>query len=227
MVYEKLVARFPQFKAHSPIPASLYLELARNCSILKSIWYSLRFGGIVMVGRGSKIRVHRSASVILGAKSALAIGLAHDTPAGAVLRMRPRATLRVEGRVQFMRACSVTVGYDAALTIGAGTFLNDGSSLTCDRSVMIGAGCAISSGVRILDTDVHKLIHDEGARPDAPVCIGRACWIGTNAVILKGTELGEGSVVAAGAVVRSGVPPRSLVAGVPGRVMRRDITWML
>ncbi|NNF27363.1 MAG: gamma carbonic anhydrase family protein [Gemmatimonadetes bacterium] len=50
--------------------------------------------------------------------------------------------------------------------------------------------------------------------------VGRRCVIGMNAVVLQGARLGEGCLVAAGAVVKAGadVPPRSLVAGVPGRV---------
>lgn len=45
------------------------------------------------------------------------------------LRLHPRSNLRVDGWVQIMRACSITFGYDAVLTIGAGTFLNEGSSV--------------------------------------------------------------------------------------------------
>jgi acetyltransferase-like isoleucine patch superfamily enzyme len=221
------MAKYPQLKTRSSIPRSFYLELIRNCSILRTVWYSFRFRGIVIVGRGSKIRVHRSASITLGSKSILAIGLAHDSLTGSVLRLRPRANLQVEGRVQIMRSCNIAVGYDAVLTIGADTFFNDGSSVTCSCSTTIGPRCAVSSGARILDTDVHKILQDDGAHPYSPVLIGEDCWIGTNAIILKGAELGEGSVVAAGAVVTSKFPSRSLVAGVPARVVRRNVKWTL
>jgi len=78
-----------------------------------------------------------------------------------------------------------------------------------------------------MDTDVHKLVRDGDASPHAPVHIGKDCWIGANAIILKGTQLGDGSVVAAGAVVTSEVPPKSLMAGVPARIMRENVTWTL
>jgi acetyltransferase-like isoleucine patch superfamily enzyme len=221
------MAKFPQLNTRSSIPRSFYLEQIRTCSILKTIWYSFRFRGIVVVGRGSKIRVHRSASVTLGPKSILAIGLAHDSLAGSVLRLRPRSNLQVEGRVQIMRSCNVALGYDAVLTIGADTFFNDGSSVMCSCSTTIGPRCAVSSGARIFDTDVHKLFQDDDTHPYSPVHIGSDCWIGTNAIILKGAELGEGSVVAAGAVVTSKFPPRSLVAGVPARVVRHNVRWTL
>jgi acetyltransferase-like isoleucine patch superfamily enzyme len=207
-------------------PLSFYLEQAARCSLVKTAWYSIRFRGVVAVGRGSKVRVHRSARLVLAPGSMLAIGLAHDTPAGAVLRMCPRSRLEVDGRVQIMRGCAVTVGYDATLRVGAGTFLNDGSSVWCDGATIIGPDCAISWGVRILDSDRHRLLRDGKPGPDGPLRIGRGCWIGANALITKGAQLGDGSVVAAGAVVTSSVPPRSLVAGVPARVRRENVTWV-
>jgi acetyltransferase-like isoleucine patch superfamily enzyme len=53
----------------------------------------------------------------------------------------------------------------------------------------------------------------------SPVRIGRDCWIGTKAVILRGTTIGEGSVVGAGSVVRGRFPARSVLAGTPARVV--------
>jgi acetyltransferase-like isoleucine patch superfamily enzyme len=226
-LYRRFSSRFNLFKPRSPVPISFYTELAINCAVLKTIWYSIRFHGIVIVGRGSKIRVHRSARINLAPKSVLAIGIAHDAPPGAILRLRSRSKLRVEGRVQIMRACNIGVDPDAVLTIGADTFFNEGSCVVCYNATTIGPGCAISWGVRIIDTDVHKLVQYDETTPHAPLYIGKDCWIGTNAIILKGSHLGDGSVVAAGAVVTSKVPPRSLVAGVPARVVRKDVTWTL
>jgi acetyltransferase-like isoleucine patch superfamily enzyme len=54
-----------------------------------------------------------------------------------------------------------------------------------------------------------------------PISIGDHCWIGINALVLKGVTLGQGTVVAAGSVVGSGeYPPFSLLAGNPARVIR-------
>jgi acetyltransferase-like isoleucine patch superfamily enzyme len=226
-IRNSVLSRFPQLQANYSLSFFDYLELARRCAVMKSIWYSMRFRGPVIVGRRSKIAVSRTARVSIASSSLLVVGMAHDTPAGAVLRLRPRSLLRVDGRVQIMRGSNVTVGYDAELSVGAGTFLNDGSSVFCCSSISIGSGCAISWGTRILDTDVHKIIQAGLASQHAPVSIGRNCWIGADAVILKGSTLGHGSVVAAGAVVTSEVPPRSLVAGVPARVVREDVDWEL
>jgi acetyltransferase-like isoleucine patch superfamily enzyme len=126
-----------------------------------------------------------------------------------------------------MRAARVIVNWDATLTIGDGSFFMDGSSIICSDTITVGAGCAISWGVFILDTDIHRISQDDDSSPSAPVSIGRNCWIGVNAMVLKGTQLGDGSVVAAGAVVTRETPQRSLVAGVPARVIRENVSWTL
>lgn len=56
-----------------------------------------------------------------------------------------------------------------------------------------------------------------------PVVIGRRCFIGGGATILPGVRIGDESVIGAGAVVMDDVPPRSIAAGNPARVIRSDI----
>jgi acetyltransferase-like isoleucine patch superfamily enzyme len=207
-------------------PKSFYVEVAMRTSVIRSAWYSTRFRGIVLVGRGTRVRVHRTATVRLAPGAMLILGIAHDSRAGAVLRMRPRSTLEIDGRVQVMRAATVTVGYDARLSIGAGAFVNDGASVVCDQEVDIGRDCAISWGARIMDTDVHQLVRgqDEEAR-HAPVRIGDRCWIGAGAVVLKGVELANDCVVGAGSVVTRSAGPGLLLVGAPAKAGARDVSW--
>jgi acetyltransferase-like isoleucine patch superfamily enzyme len=54
----------------------------------------------------------------------------------------------------------------------------------------------------------------------APIRIGRDVWLGANAVIMAGVSIGDGAVVAAGAVVREDVPEFTVVAGVPATVRK-------
>ena len=85
------------------------------------------------------------------------------------------------------------------------------------RSVQIGSRCAVSWDVRILDTDYHAL---DGRPSVDPVRIGDHVWIGSGATVLKGVTIGDGAVVAAGSLVVNDVPAKTLVAGVPARVVR-------
>jgi acetyltransferase-like isoleucine patch superfamily enzyme len=67
--------------------------------------------------------------------------------------------------------------------------------------------------------DAEKRIDEQGVST-APVTIEDDIWIGANATILPGVSIGQHSVVAAGAVVTKDVPPHSLVAGVPAKVIK-------
>ncbi len=60
----------------------------------------------------------------------------------------------------------------------------------------------------------------EGKMPQVRTTVGNDVWIGCNAVVLPGVTVGDGAVIAAGAVVTEDVPPYAVVAGVPGRVLR-------
>ena len=111
---------------------------------------------------------------------------------------------------------------DAELTIGDGTFVNHRTELVAHERVTIGRDCLIAWDVLVLDSDSHSV---DGAPHTAPVRIGDRVWIGCRATVLKGVTVGDGAVVAAGSVVVSDVPARSLVAGNPARVVREDVTW--
>ena len=69
-------------------------------------------------------------------------------------------------------------------------------------------------------SDTNKRIDEQGVSTN-PVTIEDDVWVGANAVILPGVTIGEHCVVAAGAVVTKDVPPHSLVAGVPAKVIKQ------
>jgi len=117
----------------------------------------------------------------------------------------------------------------ATLTVGAGTTMVQGSiQLHEPVTVTIGKDCMISSQVYISVSDIHPIYDREtGARinPARPVEIGDHVWLGLRAMVLKGARIGEGAVLAAGTLVSGEVPARSIVAGSPARVMRRNVDW--
>ena len=81
---------------------------------------------------------------------------------------------------------------------------------------------------RVFITDSDHVVDAAGERTtlseefrSAPVVIEHDCWLGVNAVVLKGVRIGHHSIVGANAVVTRDVPPFSTVVGVPGRVIPR------
>jgi len=144
---------------------------------------------------------------------------------GVVLgRYGKEARFRVGDDVRLLDGVRVVLeGPAAEVEIGDSTWLSERTEINAHERITIGSGCAISWEVLIMDGDYHRISAD--AAPAAPIQIGDRVWIGVRAMILKGITIGDGAVVAAGAVVSSDVPARSLVAGVPAKVMRRDVQW--
>ena len=113
------------------------------------------------------------------------------------------------------------VGPNAIIEIGENTFLN-GVNICARKYIKIGSLCHFASGVQIVDYNGHEIYrYDRIDRDDASqVAIGNNVWIGLNAIILKGTEIGDNSVVAAGSVVKGIFPSFSLIAGNPAKLVK-------
>ncbi|WP_020471856.1 acyltransferase [Zavarzinella formosa] len=110
-------------------------------------------------------------------------------------------------------------------SIGPGTWIGAFTLIDGQGGLSIGRGCDISCGAQILTHSTVKrcLTERKHAIVDRhPTTIEDHVFVGTNAVILMGSHVGHHCVIAAGAVVleHSRIPPYSLVAGVPGRVVR-------
>ncbi len=99
--------------------------------------------------------------------------------------------------------------------IGENVVLRAGGGLTIGSRVLIAAGASVvTSGHPIAPPRFRHVVNE-------PIVIGDDVWIGANAVVLPGVTIGNGSVVAAGAVVSRDVPPFTVVAGVPARVIKQ------
>ena len=100
------------------------------------------------------------------------------------------------------------------ITVGDGTFLNRRARLFAGREVTLGKNCMVSWESVITD-----FTGFDTAEPFAPVVLEDRVWIGNRAIILGGTHLGRGCVVAAGAVVQGDFPAGSILAGKPAEIV--------
>ena len=105
-----------------------------------------------------------------------------------------------------------------------GGFINENVQISCGDTIEIGEGATIGRDVCIRSYDGHT-IEMEGYKISEPIKIGRHVWIGQGATILKGVTIGDGAIIAAGAIVTKDVPARSIVAGVPAKVVKENIQW--
>jgi len=115
----------------------------------------------------------------------------------------------------------------ANIEIGEGTFFNNSCSIIANTtSIKIGEHCRIGYGCSFIDSDFHGAHPDErdlpgNILPDSQVVIGNNVFIGSNVAILKGVTIGDGSVIGAGSIVTRSIPPMSIAAGNPCRVIRQ------
>jgi tetrahydrodipicolinate N-acetyltransferase len=77
-----------------------------------------------------------------------------------------------------------------------------------------------------MDNDGHDFSIDGNPKPSiASIVIEDNVWIGNNCIIKKGVTIGKGAVVASGSVVTKDVPERTVVAGMPAKVIRQNVEW--
>ena len=139
------------------------------------------------------------------------------------LRLADDSTLICHSDFKLYQGASIYVAPNAVLELkGEKGFMNTNSTLNCFCHIEIGDDCGIGDNVTIADSDHHSI---DGNNPTAPIVIGNHVWIASNAMICKGVTIGDGAVVAAGAVVRIDVPPHCLVGGVPAKVLKENVEW--
>jgi acetyltransferase-like isoleucine patch superfamily enzyme len=135
---------------------------------------------------------------------------------GAQLRMVPEAQLTIGDRTVIDRYATVIC--DGDLSIGSDGYIGQGTVIVAIERISIGSDVLIAAHSTIRDQD-HGIAPGPPYRTQPPttkpIIIGSNVWLGANAVILKGVDVGDGAVIGAGAVVRTRVPSRHLAVGVP------------
>ena len=113
-----------------------------------------------------------------------------------------------------------TADFGKNIIVGKNVFFNSGCRLQDHGGIFIGDNVLFGHNV-VLATLDHDL---DPAKRDllhcAPIRIGNDVWVGANVTITKGVTIGDGAVIAAGAVVTRDVPPRTVVGGVPAKVIK-------
>ncbi len=119
----------------------------------------------------------------------------------------------------------ITIGPDARVRIGEGTFLNLGVMVAAVSLVQIGSHCMFANGCFITDgahrfDDPDRPVTWQGFSTKGPTEIGDNVWFGANVVVTSGVTIGERCVIGANSVVTRDVPPFSVAAGAPAKVLR-------
>jgi len=154
-----------------------------------------------------------------------------------MFRSRQPQALQVGRGTSLYLGVMFDLGQNARMEIGNFVLMN-GARIICDSEITIGDHCLISWNVVLMDTyrlplealerraELEKLAARSPRRAAAetsaqPIHIGPNVWIGFDSCVLPGATIGQGAVVGARSVVTTDVPPYSIVAGNPARVIRQ------
>ncbi len=190
---------------------------------LRGLCYRLWIGsvkGLLLVGKNVAIRYPKN--LHLGKDIIIEEGAEINCLTTKGIHLGDRVSI---GKYAIIRPANIYGGpIGEGLTMGHHSNIGPYNYIGCSGKITIGNHVMLAPRVSIyaenhVFTDTNCTIQSQGVeRMD--VTIEDDCWIAANAVILAGVTIGKGSVVAAGSVVNENVPPYSVVAGVPARVIK-------
>jgi len=125
---------------------------------------------------------------------------------------------------------TIRIGQDATVTIGDNVTCTSSVFISAveGASVVIGDDCMFASGVVVRSDDAHPIFDIETgvrANPARNVTIGNHVWLSDRVAVLAGAEIGDGSVIGLGAVVKKRIPNNCIAVGVPAKVTKENIAW--
>jgi acetyltransferase-like isoleucine patch superfamily enzyme len=179
--------------------------------------FLIYYGATVKTSKGAKIKCF--GELTLGQIWERPRSIAHKS----LLTMDKNTNLIINGDFRIVSGCHITLMDSATLELGSG-YIHSNVTIDCYKKISIGNTVAISKDVIIRDSDSHKIIGNKNEMSQ-PIKIGNHVWIGTRAIILKGVTIGDGSIIAAGSIVTKDVLPKTIVAGIPAKVIRKDVEW--
>jgi acetyltransferase-like isoleucine patch superfamily enzyme len=145
---------------------------------------------------------------------------------GNLLEAFEEGRLEVGAQTLFEPGVWITAPDKARIRIGEGCFLNLGVMVAATELVEIGShsmfanGCFITDGSHRFD-DLEKPVPWQGFTTKGPTRIGDNVWCGAHVVVTSGVTIGERCVIGANSVVTSDLPPFSIAAGAPARVIKQ------
>lgn len=148
---------------------------------------------------------------------------------GRIVMARKRPNIINKGRIEIGNAVSIwsnitrtriSVHRGGSVIIGDNNFIN-GAIISAVSKVIIGNNCKFGPFSMVIDSDFHEINDHNLKGKSSEIIIEDNVWIGAKTTILKGVRVGSGSVVAIGAVVTKDVPPNTVVAGVPAKVISK------
>ncbi|WP_278908486.1 acyltransferase [Leyella stercorea] len=218
------------------------MNIEKMFSIPKSFWVSLHFFPLkdalklpILVRYNTSLLSLKGKVVAQGGVNTAmlsvgfcSVGLYDKKYQRSILQIDGTIELSVDGKVSFGQGARISIGKNGCVTF-KGEFSNTAQmNLCCVDSIKFGSNVVTSWDTLVMDTDWHEVINTESGVPSPctkPVEIGDGVWIGTRAVVLKGSRIPNGCIVGAGSLVTKRYCEEDcLIAGNPAKVRKQCVT---
>lgn len=169
----------------------------------------------------NKIKIQRNNHIDI-AKTA---GLSHCT----ILIKGQNNTLKISDGCRLRHVLIEIVGNNCSIEIGKKSVIGHGCYLSAKEEnihLIIGDECMFSRNVNILTSDGHPIFHkSDRINPAQNITIGQHVWLADNVTVLKGTIVGNYSIIGIHSLVTKSIAEHSIAVGVPAKVVKSEINW--
>lgn len=224
---KELKKKLHPLKSIYNILANLGLSISSWCTFLRINFLSNRVLRKIRIPllykRNTIIQIDDGAKMILSARITTGTKQVKKSKLETRILLEKDSQLVVDGSFNVYSGSYIRVVPKGKLILHGG-FINENVQITAGDVIEIGSGFTCGRDVVIRSYDGHTICQ-EGYNVSEPIKIGKHVWIGQGATILKGVSIGDGAIIAAGAIVTKDVPAKTIVAGVPAKVVRENVNW--
>lgn len=210
------------------------LKVLSKLSLTKFIYYNWFCSHVERHGRGmllpyknAVIEMDKGAKIIIEGDGSIAINpnRPRGSHAEAFIRMRENAVLRVHKSLSLCYKATIEIHRDAEVEIGS-AYINSDAVILAAKKIKLGEECLVSRMVFIFDADHHPIYNEAGEQVNLPrpVVIGNHVWIGLQSVVVRGSKIGDGAVIAANSLVGGKIKAGTMASGNPARSYS-EIKW--
>lgn len=205
----------------------------KELNIFQYIYYNYFCKKVIRKGKGKLLPYkHAVLDLAEGARIILNNGNFHvdyhkpkGSRAEAYVKLLEDATIEIQEETFLNYRSTIEVHKNARVDIGS-AYINTGAVLLAAKKIQLGMNNLISREVHIFDADHHPILDEQGKQKNPPkaVILEDHVWIGLKTIILRGSRIGSGAMVAAGSVVGGKIKPGTMASGNPARSYS-EIRW--
>ena len=213
------------------------------CALPRTVWFNLRYLPLrqalklpvwlapnVRVKRmhrgGMRLGVVRTGIVRFGFHEADAVDV---FSAHTVINIPNHAVIECAADVHIGQGAILCVNPGGRLRLGKNFAISGTSKIVCSDSISFGDDVQLSWDSLIMDSDAHHIFDENGNEiPNTkPIVVGNRVWIAANTTVLKGTVIGDDSVVAGRSLLNKAYPSNSIIGGIPAKTLKKISSWHL